>query len=451
MKPYFLAAVAIALPAGAQDMQGMPGMAMPAAPLHAGPAAPLAPDAAAGMDMSGHDMAGMDMGGHAMIAGLGPYPMTREASGTSWQPDTSQHEGIHLVSGKWQFMFHATINGVYDNQEGPRGASKGFVSGMVMGIAKRLFDSGDVLQLRGMLSPDPLMGPQGYPLLLATGETADGRTPLIDRQHPHDLFMELSASYSHKLSGRDSIFVYAGLPGEPAFGPPAFMHRLSIMDSPEAPISHHWLDSTHITFGVVTAGFVHGNLKLEASRYHGREPDQHRYDIEVGALDSTAVRLSWNPTRTLSLQGSWTRQISPEQLNPHDNETKYSASAIYTVPVGAHGFWSTTAAIGRRLSQGDALDAYVLESAIKFDERWTVFTRAESVANAELLAPVAGHAPVYTVAKASLGAIRDFPVATHVKFGVGGLYARNFVPAGLASAYGGNRGGAMGFVRVKID
>jgi len=438
----------IAIPAAAQEM---PGMAMPPAK----PTRQTTPSAPthdmAGMDMSHGDMPGMDMGGHAMVAGLGPYPMMREASGTAWQPDASQHEGIHLASDKWALMLHATINGVYDNQEGPRGASKAFASGMVMGIAKRPFDNGDVLQLRGMLSPEPLMGAAGYPLLLATGETADGTTGLVDRQHPHDLFMELSASYSHKLSDRDSVFIYLGLPGEPAFGPPAFMHRLSIMDSPEAPISHHWLDSTHITYGVVTAGFVHGDIKIEASRFHGREPDQHRYDIEVGALDSTAVRLSWNPTRTLSLQGSWARQISPEQLNPLDDVTRWSASAIFTLPVGPDGYWSTTAAFGRRIGHGDTLDAYVLESAVKFDQRWTVFARAERVANDELLNPVSGRAPVYTVGKASLGAVRDFPVANHVKFGVGGLYARNFVPRGLDAAYGGQRGGAMGFVRLKID
>ncbi len=154
-----------------------------------------------------------------------------------------------------------------------------------MGMARRDFGNGDALQLRAMLSPDPLMGASGYPLLFQTGETADGVTPLVDRQHPHDLFMELSASYSHRLSGADSVFVYAGLPGEPAFGPPAFMHRMSAMDSPEAPITHHWLDSDHITFGVVTGGWVHGDWKIEASRFRGREPDQHRYDIETGALE----------------------------------------------------------------------------------------------------------------------------------------------------------------------
>ena len=233
--------------------------------------------------------------GHEMTGALGPFPMAREASGTAWQPDTSAHGGLQASSGAWSFMGHATLNLVYDWQEGPRGDEMAFVSGMVMGSARRDFANGNVLQFRAMLSPDPFMGKRGYPLHLAAGETADGVTPLIDRQHPHDLFMELSASYSLRLGERSSLFLYAGLPGEPAFGPPPFMHRMSILDSPEAPITHHWLDSTHITFGVITAGVVHDDFKLEASRFHGREPDEHRYDIETGPLDSTAVRLSWNP------------------------------------------------------------------------------------------------------------------------------------------------------------
>ncbi|MDB5452903.1 MAG: hypothetical protein JWO33_1481, partial [Caulobacteraceae bacterium] len=173
-------------------------------------------------------MPGMDHSSPAMTAALGSYPMTREASGTSWQPDASEHAGAHLVRGDWTLMGHVLLNGVYDWQEGPRGDEKGFVSGMVTGMAKRAFASGDALQFRAMLSPDPFMGKRGYPILLASGETADGVEPLIDRQHPHDLFMELSASYSHRLSDADSLFLYAGLPGEPAFGPPAFMHRMSI-------------------------------------------------------------------------------------------------------------------------------------------------------------------------------------------------------------------------------
>jgi hypothetical protein len=309
-----------------------------------------------------------------------------------------------------------------------------------------------MVQLRAMLSPDPLMGKRGYPVLLASGETADGVAPLIDRQHPHELFMELSASYSQRLSDNDSVFLYAGLPGEPAFGPPAFMHRLSILDSPEAPISHHWLDSTHIVFGVVTAGYVHDDWKVEVSRFKGREPDEHRYDIESPKLDSTAVRLSWNPTDNLSLQASWAEAKSVEQLAPDEDATKWSASAIYTVPLGDDGWWSTTAAWGRRSAgHGAQLDAYVLESAVKPNDAWTVFARAERTQNNELTGDEHGHGPAYTVSKASMGAVRDWRVAPRVKVGLGGLYAQNFVPSGLEAAYGGDPNGAMAFVRLKIE
>ena len=319
---------------------------------------------------------------------------------------------------------------------------------MVMGMAQRSFLNGDTLQFRAMLSPDPFMGPRGYPLLLASGETADGVNQLVDRQHPHDLFMELAASYSHRLSADASVFIYGGLPGEPAFGPPAFMHRLSIMDSPEAPISHHWLDSTHITFGVVTFGVTVGNWKAEVSQFHGREPDERRYNIETGSLDSTAARLSWNPTANLALQASWAHVISPEQLEPDADQTRWSASAIYTAPLGDHGWWSTTAAWGRRSSDHVGLNAFAVESAAQPWRNWTLFGRAERTENNELLA---GHGPAFTVSKVSVGAIRDWHVADHVLLGLGGLYSFNFIPPGLDAAYGGNQSGAMAFVRLKID
>ena len=450
-------ALAPAIAAQAQ-MAPMSGAAMPAPPAEVGaqgaPVANMPRLQTDGGGMAG--MAGMDMA--PMSAALGSYPMNREASGTSWQPDASPHRAIHLVAGDWTVMFHGMLNGVYDSQSGPRGGDKGFVAGMVMGMASR--DVGDAgrVQFRAMLSPDPLMGPAGYPLLLATGETANGRTPLVDRQHPHDLFAELSVSYSYRLTARASAFLYAGLPGEPAFGPPAFMHRLSIMDSPEAPISHHWVDSMHITEGVVTGGLVLGNVRFEASGYRGREPDQHRYDIEAPKLDSVAIRVSYNPTSRLALQVSWARQISPEQLDPEINERRWSVSGIYTVPIGADGFWSTTAIWAQRRAyggieqHGPALDALVLESAVHPDPRWTIYGRAERIDNDELLSVPAGTAaPALTVGKAELGVIRDFEVVKHLKFGVGAQAARNFVGRDLAAAYGGDRWGGMGFVRLKID
>ncbi|HXG80510.1 MAG TPA: hypothetical protein VNJ05_01780, partial [Sphingomicrobium sp.] len=271
-----------------------------------------------------------DHAGQAMpvTGALGPSPMVRESSGTAWQPDSSEHMGLHVMSGDWSLMGHGLLNLVYDHQSGPRGDDKLFASGMLMGMARRSIGNG-TLQFKAMLSPDPVMGKRGYPLLLASGETADGETRLVDRQHPHDFFIELSASLSQNIGEKSSLFLYAALPGEPAFGPPAFMHREGIMASPEAPISHHWLDSTHISFGVLTAGLVLDRVKVEISRFNGREPDQQRWNIETAPLDSTAVRVSWNPTRTLSLQGSWGHFEEPEQLEPGVDQKRWSASALW--------------------------------------------------------------------------------------------------------------------------
>jgi hypothetical protein len=378
---------------------------------------------------------------------LGRYRMARDASGTSWQPDASPHDGImvHTDSG-WMLMGHALFNGVYDSQGGSRGGDKAFLAGMVMGMAQRELGEG-TLGFKAMLSPDPLMGKSGYPLLLATGETADGQTPLVDRQHPHDLFMELSASYSHPLGGGFDGYLYAGLPGEPAFGPPAFMHRQAAMDSPEAPITHHWFDSTHITFGVVTAGISRQNWKVEASAFRGREPDQHRYDIETGQLDSVATRVSWNPTPNWALQASWTRINSPEALEPDDDEARTSLSALYSRPFGAHGDGSLSATLAwarKDRIPGDALQAWLFEGAVQPDRHWTVFTRAEQVEQDEL---AGHHGGVATVRKLSVGAIYDVPLSDTIKLGFGGLASAFDAPAALG--YDDPTGG-MAFVRLKI-
>ena len=430
-----------AMPAHAMPAQAMPAHAMPA---HAMPAQAIAD--MPGMDMSKSedgDMSGM------MPALLGAYPTTRDASGTSWQPDAASHSGIHLMSGDWMVMGHLQLTGVYSWQDGPRGDDKGFLSGMVMGMARRSFANGDVLGFRAMLSPDPLMGKSGYPLLLASGETADGVNPLIDRQHPHDLFMELSGSYAKHLSDQDSVFLYAGLPGEPAFGPPAFMHRPAAADSPEAPITHHWLDSTHITFGVVTAGWVHGPFKIEASQFRGREPDQDRFDIETGDLDSTSLRVSWNPGPNWSLQASWADQKSPEQLEPKIDETRWSASALYTRKLARAGELSFTAAFGRKQrSDGVDLDGWLGEASWKPNDRWTIFGRGERIETDEL---GAGHGgPIATVSEVSLGAIRDWRISPHVQLGVGALASKNLVGNALSPSYGGDPWGGMAFVRLKV-
>ncbi len=414
-----------------------------------------APTTARKMNHGQMDHAQMDHGsaapGMTMKGFLGPYPLTREGSGTSWVPDATPHEGFHQQLQDWSVMSHGWINLNYDRQAGPRGGDKTFVGGMLMTMAQRPLGDG-TFGVRAMLSPEPFMGPSGYPLLLATGETADGRTQLVDRQHPHDLFMELAASYSHNLSSTSSLFVYGGLPGEPALGPPAFMHRTSGMDNPEAPISHHWLDSTHITFGVVTAGVVVNDWKFEASAFRGREPDQYRYDIERPTLDSFAGRVSWNPARELSLQVSYGHLNSPEQLVPTVNEDRITASAIYTTPFGDGHLWSTTVAWGRKmLRPGDTLDAYLIESSAILKSNVTLFMRAERVAENELTDDIPGlEGKVSTVNKISAGGIYDLLRTKHAKFGIGGLASRYMLPGDLKTEYGRDLTSFMVFGRLKL-
>ncbi len=393
---------------------------------------------------AGHEM--------AMSAALGAYPMAREASGTAWQPDSSEHGGLHVMSGDWTFMAHGKLDLVYSWQEQPRGDDKVFAAGMLMGMARRPVGDG-TLQFKAMVSPDPLMGKRGYPLLLASGETADGEEPLVDRQHPHDFFMELSGSISQNIGPKSSVFLYAGLPGEPAFGPPAFMHRQSISASPEAPITHHWLDSTHITFGVLTAGFVRDNAKIEVSRFNGREPDQHRWNIETGPLDSTSVRLSWNPTSNLALQGSWGHFEDSEQLEPGVDQKRWSASGTYTRPM-AEGYWSTSLAWGRKTIDGNSFDAFALESSLNWKD-WTLFGRGEVTENNELVVEHDDegdhHGEAFRVGKISVGLLREFVVAPKLKIGIGGLYAFNLIPGEIEGIYGGNPNGAMAFARLKLE
>jgi hypothetical protein len=423
------------LSAAAQPHDHAVSASTAAASEHAGHAMPQ-PDPHAG-----HQMAAMPIRGT-----LGHYPMSRDASGTGWQPDDAAHGGIHAQAGDWNLMGHLSLSGVYSNQSGARGDEKAFPAGMVMGAARRDLAGGDTLNLRLMLSPDPFMGRNGYPLLLASGETADGRTHLVDRQHPHELVMEMSGSYSHRLSDSDSAFLYVGYPGEPALGPPAFMHRASASANPSAPITHHWLDSTHITFGVATAGFVHDDWKVEVSQFTGREPDQFRFNFDSPKFDSTAVRLSWNPGTHWSLQTSWGHLNSPEQLNPREDETRITASAQYFARLEGETSIAATLAWGfKDLSDGTKLHGLVAEATYKPSAPWSLFARAEWVENAEL---GAGHS-ISRVGQLSLGAVHDWRLSENWKLGLGALHAFAFAPSVLG--YGGTPRGNTVFVRIVAE
>jgi hypothetical protein len=443
--PLFALGCALAAPAALAQTPASPP---PGPPAHDHAAAP---DAMDGMDMG--DMAGMDMHAGHGAGQLGAYPMTRDASGTAWQPDSAAHDGLHLARGEWTLMAHGSATLVYDDQGGRRGDSQTFVESHLVLAASRPL-AGGTLTLRGLLSLDPTIGKSGYPLLLQTGETANGVTRLIDRQHPHDFIGELAAVYSRPVAAGVSAFVYGGPAGEPALGPPVYLHRAVGLADPEAPITHHWLDSTHLAFGVVTAGVVAGAWKLEASRFTGREPNQNRWDLDHPRFDSWSARLSWNPARDWSLQVSRGRLRSPEQLEPDVDQDRTTASAIYNRAF-AGGSWQTVLAWGRidrrpRSGAGRGLDAALLESAFTRG-RDTLFARVETADKDELFAddaPQAGRA--YRVAKLSVGYQRSLPLADHLALDLGGLVSAYALPAALDAAYGKDPKSVMVFSRLRI-
>jgi hypothetical protein len=383
---------------------------------------------------------------------FGPYPLTREASGTSWQPESSTHEGLHFVEGRWITMVHAWATGVWDDQGGPRGGEKFYGANMAMARTHGPLGPG-VAGLRVMLSAEPAtIGKEGYPLLLQTGESADGVTPLIDRQHPHDLTMELATSYSMNPDPNSSIFVYAGLPGEPALGPPVYMHRFSGETFPDAPIGHHWLDATHITYGVLTGGLVDGPWKFEGSLFRGREPDQNRTDIETGKLDSHSFRLSDNPSPDVAAQISFGRIHSPEAIEPDVNVDRFTASVMVNSARGGGQMQSTLAWGQNHETPGSTLNAYLLESTAKTG-RSTWMTRIESVEKDHLFPSSDPRAAtVYKVGKLSLGYTFDAWTRGPVRVAIGGLGSLSKVPGDLNSVYGGkNPLGGMVFVRAVLQ
>lgn len=388
-------------------------------------------------------------GAMAMSGALGPQPMTIEASGTSWQPESTPHEGLHVHRGDWMLMAHGQLDLVTTAQGRPRGGQKNFVTGWGMFSARRPLGPGTA-GFRFMPSADPAMGPAGYPLLLQTGETADGTTKLVDRQHPHDFFMELAATYSVPVGEDGSAFGYFALPGEPALGPSAFMHRGSAVSNPEAPLTHHWIDSTHIAMGVVTLGATHGAWKLEGSAFHGREPDRYRWDVEEPRLDSFSGRLTWNPHRDWSLQASGGRLREPEALEPGRDVERLTASVSNNARwLGV--FQQTTLAFGRnRGLPGRTLGAWLLETSGARGAD-TVFARAERVEKDELFnegEPLHGEA--FAVGKLSVGYAREFAAWKRSRFSVGGALGFYFLPEALRPHYGDRPVSGTLFLRARL-
>lgn len=397
-----------------------------------GPKVSLSLVASQGMLHQGHG--GMEHGVHLMTGMLGDWPASREGSGTSWQPDDSPMFMKMLPkAGRYDLNLMGQIQAGYVDAGGKRGDEQAFANSMAMWMAQR-DTGGGRLGLRLMLSLDPVTnGKRGVPNLFQTGETLHGR-PLVDRQHPHDFLSEAAVSFSKPL-GRDLRgFIYGGPVGEPALGNSMFLHRASGMEIPEAPITHHWFDSTHIAFGVATAGLTSGDKwKAEASAFNGHEPGENRFDIDPIQLNSGSTRFTYNPDSHWSLSASYGFLESPEALEPGVDQHRATASVQHGRTLANGDNWSTSLLWGRIVRAGHRdSDAVVLESTYYHGTNST-FARFERVDKDELVGVPEGR---YGITKLVLGHTHGLSSRDGYDLGLGayvGLYA---FPRALEPFYG---------------
>jgi len=379
----------------------------------------------------------------------------REVTATAWAPDVGASYGVHRQVGDWQMMLHGAAFGqfIYEppdfvHRTGGRASTQWSTVNWGMLMARRRAGEGRI-GVNVMLSLEPWTVPGcGALNYFQTGEMCDGDT-IHDRQHPHDLFMELAASYDRPIGESKRWQVYGGLSGEPALGPPAFPHRLSAFDNPIAPIGHHWLDSSHISFGVVTGGLWAERWKVEGSVFNGREPDDDRKDVDLAPLDSVSARASWLPTPRLALQVSGGHLTEAEQQFPPHSRTaneRVTASAIYQRNVGASGWWATTIAYG--LNGGhifvpggsDVLrysSAVLAETTAMLQDRHAWFGRVELVGKPQHdLHLDVNPTAILPTAKLQAGYVRHFTIGP-VFSGIGVSPSISVVPEPLVPRYGG--------------
>lgn len=439
-------------------------LALPLAPFSAAPLAAQAlqaatqggpkPDAAAQAQHEHQPPAEEPQPDHSQheATGMTMFP-AREASGTAWLPDATPMYGIHRAAGEWQLMGHGASFVQFLHDSGERGHAQFASINWVMAMADRTL-AGGRLGLRGMLSLEPwtIQG-CGYPDLLATGERCDGE-PIHDRQHQHDLLMEIAAEYDRPLAGAVRWQVYGGLAAEPALGPVAYPHRISAMPNLLAPITHHWLDATHITFGVVTGGLYGGRWKAEVSAFNGREPDEERTDLDLAPLDSVSGRVWFLPTANLAMQLSAGRLNDAEPGEDGDfrtDVTRVTASGTYHRLVGNEQIWATTAAWGRNEEDDHATNAFLIETNLTLADRDSWFGRFEIVGktahdldlHASGLADADG-TKTFTVAKLQGGYTRSITTWKGLRSGLGASVSAGFVPSALQAVYGSRVNAGIG-------
>ena len=403
-------------------------------------------------------MEGEDIGIRVGSSESNMISMGAMGSGTSWQPASSPMYMHHKMAGDWLLMFHYNLTAGINRQGGPRGVTKAESANWFMPMAYRRVGKG-TLQLRGMFSAEPFtFPPGGSPLLFQTGETYKG-DPIIDRQHPHDLFMELSAQYTLPLGERATWYTYFGYPGEPALGPVAFPHRMSASENPSATLSHHLQDSTHIAFGVFTTGFTYRWFKFEGSIFNGREPDENRYDFDAHNWNSRSVRLWFMPNRNWAMQISHGFLRSPEALEPDTDIRRTTASLQYNRPF-ERGNWAAAFIWGRNhvSAPGEVrnLNGYTAESTVNFLDKNYLYTRLELVDRDELLRDddrallgITAHHPSFRIGAYTFGGLRDIWKTENISFGVGSDITFYSKPAILDQLYGNNPVGWKLFFRIR--
>ncbi|MEA3187848.1 MAG: hypothetical protein QOD99_1678, partial [Chthoniobacter sp.] len=393
------------------------------------------PDSMAGM-------AGMKMNAPGEAA------MAREASGTAWQPDSTPMHAYHAMVDDWMVMTHFNVFLNYDKQWSRRGDDQFDAINWFMLMGTHPLGGGE-LMLRTMLSLEPATATaHGYPLLFQSGEAFHGKS-LVDRQHPHDFFMELAARYRQPLGEKASVFLYLAPSGEPALGPPAFMHRASAAENPAAPITHHWLDSTHISFGVATLGVSYDKLQVEGSAFNGREPDEDRWNIDTIHLDSYAGRVSFNPSERWSMQASHGYLQSPEELHPEESVRRTTASASYNLPLRDQGNWATTLAWGLNDEAGIRSNAVLLETNLNLADRNSIFGRIEYVQKTgeELL--VAPERKKFDLTEVTVGASHELTPGRPYSVALGASLIYTFKPSSLDGFYGDHPLGLWVFFRIR--
>ena len=448
-----------ATPLSAQ-MPSMPGMDQPQSqPQPAPPKNP--PQSMPGMDMSGLQMNMDDTAMKPLMDQMHPATFLQAiqhhaTSGTSAEPNSTPAPMAMSMHGAWMLMLHGLAFVADTQQSGPRGAAKLFSTNWLMPMAERELGPGQIT-LRAMFSLEPatISGRQ-YPLLFQQGETAFGKA-IADGQHPHNFFMEIAALYDLRLGPHALISFYAAPVGDPALGPTAYPHRASAAENPVAALGHHQMDSTHIADDVVTLGVTQGIVRVEASGFHGREPNESRWSIQQSAIDSWSMRLTLQPGQNWSGQYSYGRIRSPEALFPAEDQTRMTASAMYNRTIPKTGNWASTLAWGRtRDTDGGIENSYLLESTLHFASKNAIWTRIENAGRSNELAlgervlpPNFAEAPLTHVQAYTFGYDRDVLTTAHMAAAVGSQMTVYGVGAPLQPIYGQHPFGAVIFLRLR--